>query len=411
MNSGAQAEEQPQGAQPQFHVRSARELFASLESLEGVIRLAALRAVQEAPETALSFGSFQERDLIDVLLSQAEHVRGEVEWLSWIGTLAAFRDPRVLRLFTSLITTESHAELLFALANYLRAEHLDKSRIQLAAAMVQNDCVPRARALAWLFAGTRQLKAAEALRVGLLEPADGIALPSFPAAASEWLRELGGPFEREAQLELRRQGPSTLAGVVGYWDRLSESSKNWALQWAAEADPDLAVDGIRQVLTNKQDALVLQALETAAELKKWPSDFDSLIAVFAKHSDELVRRAAALACRSGLNWRVLFEEESSVLVQIVCVARVVEQEGRDAIPFALQQLTCTDWRLRAAAVEGLLSLGEWGVRAALMLLPGAEEPVRIGIGRLVADWADGELLDEFIYRCSLPISSHSENST
>ena len=117
MSADARAEEQPQGASSAFHVRSARELFAALESPEGVTRLAALRAVQEAPDTALSFGPFEQRDLIDVLLSQAEHFRGEVEWLSWIGTLAAFRDPRVFRLFTLLITTESHAELLFALAN------------------------------------------------------------------------------------------------------------------------------------------------------------------------------------------------------------------------------------------------------------------------------------------------------
>src|SRR5438477_7480994 len=100
MSSGAQAEEQPQAAQPQFHVRSARELFQALESPDGAIRLAALHAVQNAPETALSFGPYEQRDLVDVLLSQAEHFRGEVEWLSWIGALAAFHDPRVVRLFT-----------------------------------------------------------------------------------------------------------------------------------------------------------------------------------------------------------------------------------------------------------------------------------------------------------------------
>jgi hypothetical protein len=366
--------------------------------------------VQSAPDTALGFGPYEERDLVDVLLSQAEHFRGEMEWLSWIGALAAFHEPRVVRLFTSLITTESHAELLFALANYLRAESLNTIRHQVAGALLQNDCVARARAVAWLFAGIRNLKPAEALRVGLLEPTSGIGLPLFSASANEWLKELASPFQQEAQIELRRQGESTLAGVVSHWDRLPERAKNWALRWAAEANADVIVDGIREVLTNKQEALLLQALETAAELKNWPPDFDSLIVIFAKHSDELVRRAAALACRSGLNWRILFEGESSVLVQQACIAKVVEQEGRDAIPFALQQLSSPDWRLRAAAVECLLSLGEWGVRAALILLPQAGEPVRIGVARLVADWADGELHDEFVYRCSLPVSTRSEDS-
>jgi hypothetical protein len=66
-----------------------------------------------------------------------------LEWLSWIGALAAFHDLRVVRPFTSLIATESHTELLFALANYLRAESPDPIRIELGAALMQNECVAR----------------------------------------------------------------------------------------------------------------------------------------------------------------------------------------------------------------------------------------------------------------------------
>ena len=60
-----------------------------MEGSDGAIRLAALDALQNAPETALSFGPYEKRDLVDVLLSQAERFRGELEWLSWIGALAA----------------------------------------------------------------------------------------------------------------------------------------------------------------------------------------------------------------------------------------------------------------------------------------------------------------------------------
>src|SRR5215831_6269354 len=119
MSSGTQAQEQPQAEPSQFHVRCARELFEALESPDGAVRLAALHAVQDAPATALGFGPYLERDLVDILLSQAERFRGGLERLSWIGALAAFHDPRAVRLFASLITTASHTELLFALANYL----------------------------------------------------------------------------------------------------------------------------------------------------------------------------------------------------------------------------------------------------------------------------------------------------
>ena len=114
-----------------------------------------------------------------------------------------------------------------------------------------------------------------------------------------------------------------------------------------------------------------------------------------------------MACRSAFDWRLFFESEPSVLVRQACIARVIDQEGREAVPFALQQLANPDWRIRAAAAEGLLSLGEWGIRAALTLLPEADESVRIGIARMVVHWADEELLDEFIRCCPQPVSTQS----
>jgi len=405
MSSGVPIQEQPQAAVPQFHVRCARELFEALESPDGAIRLAALHAVQNAPDTALSFGPYAKRDLVDVLLSQAERFRGEFEWLSWIGTLAAFHDLRIIRLFTSLITTESHTELLFALANYLRPESVEPIRIQLGTALMQNGCVARARAVASLLAGCPDLSAGEALRIELLQPEDKAPLPLFSAVPVEWLNELAGPFQSEAQLELQRQGASTLADLVGYWDRLLETVKKWLLERAAETDPDLVRDQIREVLTKRSEGLILAALEVAAKLKDFPAGLEVPILPLLEHSDELVRRAAVIACRSALDWRLFFENEPSVVVRQACVAKVVDQERQEAVPFALQQLANPDWRIRAAAVEGLISLGESGVRAALTLLPEADESVRIGIARMVVHWADEELLDEFMHGCSQPVST------
>jgi HEAT repeat protein len=411
MSSGAHAEEQPQADGPQFHVRSARELFEALESPDGSIRLAALHAVQSAPETALSFGLYAKRDLVGVLLSQAERLRGELEWLSWIGTLAAFRDPRVVRLFTSLITTETHTELLFALANYLRSESVDPIRKQLGVALMQNECVARARALAPVLAGCTRPSVGESLRIGLLAPGDETRLPEFSAAAGEWLNELAGPFQLEARLELQRQGAESLAALVVHWDRLLESSRRWLLEWAAETDPDLVLDQIREVLAKRSDGLILGALEAAAKLKGSPADLEILIIPLLEHSDELVRRTAVMACRSAVNWRLFFENEPSVLVRQAWIARIVDLERQMAVPFALQQLDNPDWRIRAAAADGLLSLGESGVRAALTLLPEASEAVRIGIARMVIHWADEDLLHEFIHGCSQPVGGQSASST
>ena len=161
------------------------------------------------------------------------------------------------------------------------------------------------------------------------------------------------------------------------------------------------------MLTKRSDGLIFAALEAAAKLKDFPADLEILVVPLLEHSDELIRRAAVMACRSGLDWRLFFENEPSVLVRQACIARVMDQEGREAVPFALQQLANPDWRIRAAAADGLLSLGESGIRAAFTLLPEACESVRIGIARMVIHWEDEELLDEFVYRCSQPVSTQS----
>ena len=408
MSGGASAEEQPQGATPSFQVRSARELFEALESPDGWIRLAALQAVQQAPETALSFGLHDKRDLLDVLLTQAERWRGEFEWMNWIGAIAGFRDPRVFRLFTSLITTETHSELLFALANYLQTEDLASVRISLGEALLQNTCAARARTVAPLLSSSADLSPAEALRIKLLEPGEN-PIPVFPAATEEWVEELAGPFQPEARQELRRQGPSTLATLVGYWERLGESSKKWLLEWAIEADADLVLQPIREVLTKRADGLLLAALEAAANVKDFPVALEGALAPLLEHRDELIRRAAISASRSGRDWGRLFENEPSTLVKQACIAKIMEQEGQEGIPFALQQLASPDWRIRAAAAEGLLSLGPAGVRAALTLLPEAGESVRIGIARMVAHSADEDLLNEFMQSCPPSVDNPSAN--
>src|SRR5262249_43894739 len=162
------------------------------------------------------------------------------------------------------------------------------------------------------------------LRIGLLQPGDDTSLPAFSAARSEWLNELAGPFQSEAQFELRRQGASTLASLVGYWDRLRESAKKWRLWWAAETDPDLGRDQIREALAKRSDGLLLAALEAAAKLKDSPADLEILIIPLLEHSDELIRRAAVMAYRSALNWRLFFENDPSVLVRQAYIAKVMD---------------------------------------------------------------------------------------
>ena len=168
---------------------------------------------------------------------------------------------------------------------------------------MQNECVARVRAVAPLLRPYPPVFTGEALRIGLLERVDGAPLPAFSAAIDEWLDELSGPFQSEAQIELKLHGPSSLVSLVEHWDRLSESDRKWLIEWATEINADAIVLPVRKVLAERYDGLILVALEAVAKLKTFPADFENLLIPFLQHGHDVIRRAAVMACRSAFDWR------------------------------------------------------------------------------------------------------------
>ncbi len=393
------AHAQTQTAPPQLCVRTARALFDALAAAAAPTRLSALQAVRLSPATALSFGLYAGRDVIDVLLQQAQRWRGTMEWFSWIGALAAFRDVRVMRLFVCLLSTEDHGDLLFALAEYLRKEPAEALRPRLAPALMQNECASRARAVAHLLAGSCGGCASERLRIQLLESSGEVPLPLFseeePAA---WLTELDGLFQSEARAVLRAQGPATLAALAAHWEEFSTNNGAWLLDWAADDDPALATDLMRKALSSGPRQLAAAALTAACKLPETPADLSGFAVPFLSDGNELIRRAAVL-CSSHLDFGAFFETESSVLVKQACVAKVAKTKGGAAIPELLGHLRSADWRIRAAAADALSFLGPAAVRAAIEQVPVAGEPVRAAVARMVASCADEDLLEAYLAAC------------
>ena len=427
------AHEQTETAPPQLCLRTARALFEALAGAAAPTRLSALQAVRLSPATAISFGLYDGRDVIDVLLQQAQRWRGTIEWFSWIGALAAFRDVRVVRLFVSLLSaksadarrqtgekllapsggaldtapvlrelpqsTEDHGDLLFALAEYLRKEPAEGLRRQLAPALMQNECASRARAVAYLLAGSCGGCAGERLRIQLLEGNGEIPLAPFSEEPAAWLAELDGLFQSEARDVLRAQGLATLAALAAHWEELSTSNGAWLLEWAADDDPALATDLMRKALSAGSRELAGAALAAASKLPKTPADLSVFAVPFLSDGSELVRRAAVLCC-CDLDFGAFFETESSVLVKQACLAKLAKTRGPAAIPELLGYLRNADWRIRAAAAEALVFLGSAAVRASIELVPLAGEPVRAAVARMVASCADEDLLEAYLRACA-----------
>jgi len=426
------AHEQTETVLPQLCLRTARALFEALAAAAAPTRLSALQAVRLSPATALSFGLYDGRDVIDVLLQQAQRWRGTMEWLSWIGALAAFRDVRVVRLFVSLLSTEDHADLLFALAEYLRKEPVEALWPCLIPALMQNECASRARAVAYVLqsnsrktgagssapsqeqrncspasrcaaapfalAGSYAGCAGERLRIQLLESSGEVRLPLFSEAPAAWFAELDGLFQSEARAVLRAQGPATLAALAVHWEQFSTNNRAWLLEWAANDDPALATDLIRKGLSTGRRQLAAAALTAASKLPEMPADLSGFAVPFLSDESELVRRAAVLCC-CDLDFGAFFETESSIVVKQACLAKLAKTTGLAAIPELLGHLRSSDWRIRAAAADALLFLGPAAVRAAIELVPVDGEPVRTAVARMVASCAEEDLVEVYLRAC------------
>ena len=395
------ANEQTETVPPELCLRTARALFEALAAARPPVRLSALQAVRLSPATALSFGLYDGRDVIDVLLQQAQRWRGTMEWLSWIGALAAFRDVRIVRLFVSLLSREDHGDLLFAMAEYLRKEPVEALRPLLAPALMQNECASRARAVASVLAGSSGDCAAERLRIQLLEGSGEDRLPLFSEEPAAWVAELEGLFQWEARGVLRAQGPATLAALAAHWEEFSTNTGAWLLEWAANDDPALGAHLMRKALSAGPRKLAAAALIAASKLPETPGDLSGFAVPFLSDGNELVRRAAVLCC-CDLDFGAFFETESSILVKQACLAKLAKTRGVTSIPELLRHLRSTDWRIRAAAADALLFLGPAAVCAAIELVPVAGEPVRTAVARMVASCTDEDLLESYLRVCGVP---------
>lgn len=398
MSAAVGCDMKAEAAETPVRVRSARELFRKLSAADDPARFSVLDAVRLSPEAALSFGIFEGRDVIDVLLQNADQVHGHMEWFRWIGALAAFRAPRVVRLFISLLLSEKEGELLFAAAQYLRSEPVESIHAEVASALMQNESAVRARAAADVIASSLCLSVSERLRIGLLQET-GPELPGFLTAPAEWLAELNGPFRSEAYFHLERQGQDAIRALAEHWDQLSEGNREWLIEWSSEQSPSLSAQLVRRTLRHSvSDRLSLAALQAATLLGPVADDLDDLIRPYLSHPNETMRCAAAKGVSSGVDWRAVFQNESSLRVKGICLRRMPETDGLRAIPDLLHHLQNADWRIRAAAADGLATLGAPGAREAIALLPEADDTVRAAIARVLLQFGDEDMLDECLQK-------------
>ena len=362
-------------------ITSAAQLHAALAAPDADIRLGTLEAVVGDPKAALGFGLHADRDIIDVLLEQARSTPVAAEWLTLINALAVFADPRVAGFFTEVLTKRTDPAVLFLASEYLAATRARVPRATLQKLLLQNDCPARARAAAPLLVRVGARTAAERLRVALLVD-DGPPPPPFSNASDSYLAELRGPFLQDARAALMAQGDGAASALLTCWAALDDATLAWLIDWAVQTLPaGAAEEVVERVLDSGNDELLRIALIRVAERQDvsiYPPA--EALAQWLRHPDPEIRRAAILKSAAPFAWASLVELTSADVdpsVRAAATWRLSADFKSQALPRLLDALGDEHWRVRAAAVDGLVGLGSNVCSAIRPLVDDARLPVRV----------------------------------
>jgi HEAT repeat protein len=369
----------------------------ALTSVDPGTRFDALRAIQAQPHAALAFGIYKGRDVIDILLAQAGFAEGTMEWMSWVGALGSFRDPRVTDFFVHTIATTESPQLIFSAARYLAEDDPATLWVRLLPSLLQNENPIRARAVATFIEQCLSLPAAARLRAALLSEVEGALVPVLDQRNTAlWLAELAGPFWREAQRELKTQGEPAWIALAITWSRLTENTRLWLLRWGAEEFPGMVVGMVPDALRNDSDAVRIEALRALAALQESgvPEFIATMAAGLLDDPDPKIREAAVQAAPKWLDWRAFLLRETIPSVRRACVPQLLRSEGDKAIPDLIALLRSDDWQLRTVSAQALVQLGASGAEAVKPLVHDQDQRVRVAAVRVLLDLQQDEWLQE-----------------
>ena len=381
-------------------ITSAAKLHAALTAPDAETRLGTLEAVVADPKTALTFGLHADRDLIDVLLHQARSTPVAAEWLTLVNALAVFSDPRVVAFFTCVLAEHCEPSVLFLASDYLATRRARIPRATLEQLLLQNDSPARARATAPLMMGIGVRTPAERLRVALLCEGAGKA-PPFANAIDAYLAELRGPFLQDARAALIAQDDDAATALFAYWAALDNATKEWLIEWSIATLPASAIDEvIERVVDSNDEGLLRIALLRVAErpdVSITPSA--EVLAHWLRHRDPGIRRAAILKSAAPFALQrlvAIIDTDVDAGVGAAATWRLTVDFNARALPQLLNALGDEDWQVRAAAVEGLVAVGDDVRTDVRSLVHDARLPVRVAAVDVLLGLGDDAWLAEHL---------------
>lgn len=383
----------------QVRVGSAAELFAALSAPDPMARCAALVAVLEHPDVTVRYGSHAGRDVVDVLLAMHEEAGGDVELRLVLAALASFDDPRVVARMRAVFA-QGHPEDILLLA-LRRLQGLDPAeRHAFFRGWLTQDARPtHARLAAVALRDIPYLSVAEQVRLAVVAPDASQEPPPVNGDSRQaWLHELAAQFTQGARAQLQRMGQPAWQALVG-GRGITDETRLWLLEWGVGAYPDEVIAPLSEALQHPSTALARDALRLVPRLGAERSAvLREALVPFARSNHADVRLDAMRAGVAMQNWGVLAQQDPDPRVRAVALHWLAREEGARAVDALAQCLAHDDdWRVRAAAADALVAIGEAAVPVVEPLVGDDRPAIRAAAFRVLLmlgreDWLEEHVL-------------------
>lgn len=365
-----------------LRIGSSKDIFDALRSEDFGVRLSIVKAIMANPEKVVSYGPYNGMELIDFLIFLLERNADSGYRPVLIAAVSTFNDPRVTNLIMNVMSEAEDTETVMACAARLSKERNDKVRDFMSRMLFREGDSAHSRMAADIMASYGDLGPTEAVRVAVLTAAS-FATPLLDDETEDaWLKELCGGAVERARALLEGLGETAFLRLRSKWQTLDDDSRKWLLRWGARKFPIHSVEMIADALKNGSDGIVIEALRAISGIRGVAHLFSPLISGFIDHADRGVRLAAIKAGAPLKGIRKMLTGERDTEIKIALMARLSEEEG--AVDVLVGILGDSDWRIRAAAVRGLIRLGDPVIRDVEPMIESEDENVRIATAKVLA---------------------------
>ncbi|KMY67434.1 hypothetical protein AAU61_11405 [Desulfocarbo indianensis] len=352
-----------QGAE--LRIRSAADLERALESPDIAVRLAVLKAVGENARAAMRYGKHQGRDLVDVLIDQVNTLDNSSLRQAAFTVLSLLPGQRVKEALIKELHFSGEPEAIMAAGRRLAQEEPQERRRIFLPFLMQDDDPVKARQAALALADLADLTPEERLRAALLGTDPAYEPPALDSGTWPcWREALRGIHAEYARQLAQRQGGQAFRELKGRWPELDLASKTWLLTWGSREFALDTVELLAQALEQGPEDLALAALRCVPRYHLAAGLFSQAVEPWARHDDPRLKRAAIRAGAKGVDLIALAKAEPYEGLRLAAVERLGREGEASSVEVLAELLAAESWRVRSAAAQALIGLGEKGLGAA-----------------------------------------------